>query len=325
MAASELQAAVVLIDNSFSSINGDFLPTRLGAEKATVESFSRYFLRGNKESVFGFGTLGEEDFGINTSLTEDLRKIKLNLDLIKPGGKILLEKGIRCGLFALKHRPKEITKRKLIILLSTQHDLTPEKADVLAAIANKDGACIDIFVFGNDAIDKETLKTFVSKLGNKSYFNEIPTGITDLSDRVMKDYMANFNAAMPPESADDFNYNGDDIQRAIEASRAEAGLPPNEFEEMDEDLMRAIQESMKDMDQIQREDEKKEEENKDGEKKEEEKNNEAQTNQDYEQDITNLIQSDQLANILAEFEGVDPNDPRFKQNKDQDKNDDQKK
>jgi hypothetical protein len=55
--STELQAVVVFFDNSLSSLNGDFPPTRLIAQTDTIEVLARLYLDGNPESVFGYSVL----------------------------------------------------------------------------------------------------------------------------------------------------------------------------------------------------------------------------------------------------------------------------
>ena len=126
MTAGDVQAVVILFDNSMSSINGDFAPNRLAAQKDAVEVLARTFLA-RRESRVGFGTLAGK-CGINTSLTSEARKLRINLESVTRDGEIHFEQAVKCGLYALKHRPKIINTRHMIILLGSKHDLTMEKA-----------------------------------------------------------------------------------------------------------------------------------------------------------------------------------------------------
>ncbi|KAH0795239.1 26S proteasome non-ATPase regulatory subunit 4 [Histomonas meleagridis] len=245
MSFNELQAVTILFDNSASSLNGDFLPTRFDAEKSTVETLARAYLRGNRESVVGFGTMADIDFGINTSLTKEARKIRQNLENVKRGGKVELEKAIKCGIYSLRHRPKEITNRRLIVILGSVHNVTNEKAEELAAFANKEGVNVDIVVFGDDPINIEPLKLFIDRLGEKSEFFKVDKGVTVLSDTVQQFFISRRPTTTEPQGQQPAPEDQeDDLQRAIRLSRQEAGIAGDE----DPELQEALRLSMMDLD-----------------------------------------------------------------------------
>lgn len=290
MSFNELQAVTILFDNSSSAINGDVLPTRFEAAKSTVESLARAYLRGNRESVVGFGTLSDFDFGINTSLTKDQRTIRQNLENVKRGGKVELEKGIKCGIYSLRHKPKEITNRRLIIILCSKHTMTMEKAAELAAFTNKEGVYVEFVVFGSDKIDIDPIKEYIDKLGDGSHLHIVTSNVTVLSDAVQQMFLSanrgsntqsNNNNEPGLDQDDDLrralalsqqeNIDGDaDLQEALRLSMMEFNqgqnneVPPsptvarnqnstvNEQEIDDPDLLAALQLSMQTFEEEQR-------------------------------------------------------------------------
>ena len=72
---SNQTAALIFFDNSDTSIDGDYRPTRIQAEKETVESFCDFFRRGNMQSVFGSGGMADADFGLKVSY---IKKYQIN-------------------------------------------------------------------------------------------------------------------------------------------------------------------------------------------------------------------------------------------------------
>ena len=182
-AAGDLQAVIILFDNSVTTIDGDFAPTRIDAQKATVEVLAGAFIRGNRETVVGFGTLAGA-CGVQVSLTHDLRKVRDYLDKVKRDGTVHFERAVKCALFALRHRPRDISFRHLIIILGSKHDLTEAAATELAQLVNKEGVCLDFVVFGDDGIDMGPLDKFAEGLGSGSRYVKVPKSSAFLCDTV---------------------------------------------------------------------------------------------------------------------------------------------
>jgi 26S proteasome regulatory subunit N10 len=219
------QAIFILIDNSFSSLNGDFVPTRLDAERSTVDVLARNYLQSNRESAVGFGTMGGH-FGVEMSLTRDLRRLRQNLDQIKRDGTVQFERSVKCAIYALRHRPKEIDSRRLIILLGSAHNLTEDQATSLAAMAVKEGVEVDLLAFGEDVSNIEPLKKFCEECNGKFYSIGKAAGV--LCDIVQQELVRN-NSAVVRRNTDELD---EDIRLAIQLSLETGGAnieqPPPE-------------------------------------------------------------------------------------------------
>lgn len=263
---------IILFDNSMSAIDGDFTPTRLEAQKAAVQALADSFSHGNRESMVGFGTLSGA-CGVHTSLTKDMRKFRQNLDNIQRDGTIHFEQAIKCGLFALRHRPREISLRHLIVMLGSKHDLTKEAAPELAGLVQRDGVILDLVVLGDDGIDLDPLNDFMKALGSQSRYVTIPKGRSYLAD-IVQDKLIHIDAgvgAVNPEDAElrqaiqQSSVDDEELQRAILLSLAEnnpamaetadpapgppkpaapAQPPSPSIDEMDEELLAAMKLSM---------------------------------------------------------------------------------
>lgn len=274
MSATECQAVIILFDNSMSAIDGDFTPTRLDAQKAAVQALADSFSHGNRESMVGFGTLSGA-CGVHTSLTKDMRKFRQNLDNIQRDGTIHLEQAIKCGLFALRHRPREISLRHLIVMLGSKHDLTKEAAPELASLVQRDGVILDLVVLGDDGIDMDPLNDFMNALGSQSRYVTIPKGRSYLAD-IVQDKLIHIGADVGdvnPEDAElrqaiqQSSVDDEELQRAILLSLAEnnplaetpepapappapaapAQPPSPSIDEMDEELLAAMKLSMEEV------------------------------------------------------------------------------
>lgn len=224
MSFSELQAVTILFDNSSSTINGDVLPTRFDAAKSTVESLARAYLRSNRESVVGFGCLSDEHFGIHVSLSKDARAIRQGLEAVRRGGRIALAKGIKCGLYSLRHRPKEISNRRLVVILCSPHGLTARDAEELSAFTNREGVRVDLVVFGSDAIDAAPLRAYIGALGDGSFLHVVDPRARVLSDAVQQLFVSAHRGGGGSAAGGDAGLDADaDLRRALEESQRESG------------------------------------------------------------------------------------------------------
>lgn len=329
--STRLTAAFMFIDNSNSSIDGDYNPTRISAQKETVESFCSFFYGKNRQSVFGFGCLADSDFGIKVSFTQKKEVFPDNLRSIKTGGKILLDRAIRCGILAMNQRPKDIQNQVLIFLIGSKHDLTNERAETIANTAYGKGISINIFVFGDEEIDEEPLKLLIEKMGVSSHYNRIPNGSYSLSSIILNQYCTNFNTNVPPSSMDIYINNDTDdpeLRKALAMSMQDQGID-------DPDIQAAIQESMKDQnqkppaEQNQPDDDEMDPELRSAIELSKQTGNDVpnDNNNNTQKEIDDLVNDpDQLNDILTEFQGT--NSKKSQENKKDDKDDkdkDQKK
>ena len=185
MASSDAQAVIILIDNSETTINGDFYPNRLDAEKIATSRLSQYLSRSSAKTQISIGTIGSQQFGIQSSLTTKYIKTSQAVAQAKRGGVAELEHGIRCAFLALRHRNPEITTRRVIAFIGSHHTLTAQAADKLAADANREGVSVDIVAFGDDVNDIDVLEEFTKKIQAQSYFVHAQPGTVILSDIVL--------------------------------------------------------------------------------------------------------------------------------------------
>ena len=272
MSAGDLQAVIILFDNSMTTIDGDFAPTRIDAQKTTVEVLASAFIRGNRETVVGFGTLSGA-CGVQISLTHDLRKLRDYLDKVRRDGTVHFERAVKCALFALRHRPRDISFRHLIIILGSKHDLTEAAATELAQLVNKEGVVLDFVVLGDDGIDMGPLDKFAEGLGSGSRYVKVPKSSAFLCDTVHDQLLrsgggftgapmteeAQLQQALRETAADE----DEELQRALllsltenqgAAEAAPAAPAPENTEqpqggedEMDEELLAAIAMSNEDV------------------------------------------------------------------------------
>ena len=158
-------SVIFLIDNSQSSIDGDFYPNRLQAQGLGVERLMNYYFRTNADTQVALGTLAEDEFGIIESLTKvgKPQKVSDKLPFIKRGGPIHLKDGIKCAFLALKQaNPKNY--KKIIAFVGSEHTFTADDALQLANYANYNQIQINIVTFGENVNDEENLQLLVEQI-----------------------------------------------------------------------------------------------------------------------------------------------------------------
>ena len=228
MSSSDSQAIIILIDNSETSINGDFCPSRLESEKVAVERLIQCFLRLSSKTLIGIGTLAKGEFGIIASLTNHPTKLDRSISSIKRGGMAQLVHGIKCGFLAFHSRCQDIPTHRIIAFIGSQHDLcTEEAASQLAAEANREGVSVDIVAFGDDVNSRKVLKVFTKQLGNKSvYIHANPKDM--LADTVL-------SSPINPRGQDEIVTNDPDLLKILEMSM--------QNDDIDEELQKVLEQS----------------------------------------------------------------------------------
>ena len=98
-----LEATMILLDNSYHSVNGDYFPTRLEAQKDAVSLLSTHKYNAHPESIVGVGLLADTTCML-TAPTEEKTKIMASLHSVQPRGTIELATRVSIAQLALKHR-----------------------------------------------------------------------------------------------------------------------------------------------------------------------------------------------------------------------------
>ena len=258
-------AVVILIDNSNKSIDGDFGPNRLDAQKMAAERIIADMHRNNQNSQVSIGSLAREGLGVIASPTKDRRKLSTALQRIKPGGPIQLFQGIKCAFLALHHRNiEEIKQQRVIVFVGSKYTLSQQQVANLANAANTENVAVDIIVFGNDVENTDVLEDFVSRIMRPSnlFFIGSGKGIS-LSNEVIlmlryKSVLGNPQPLTDDEQAiqmamyqslkdqEDQSYLDVDVQMALAASLLEKSHVTNNNQETqddnnDPDLLEAIE------------------------------------------------------------------------------------
>ena len=219
------ESIFIFIDNSETSINGDFGPNRFEAQKIAIERLSRFLLQKSSSSQIGLGTLSSIYSGIHLSLTKDLPQIYKTLTNFKIGGTINLVRCIKCSFLALKKNNSPFNKKRIICFIGAETDLTPNFSKEIIKIANNEDISIDFILFGNSLGNIDSLNNLILNLNIKSLIIRITDTTLMLSDSVIA-------SPLGPSYFNNFqNY-------SIISNFTEE-------DEIDEDILQAIQDSIK--------------------------------------------------------------------------------
>jgi 26S proteasome regulatory subunit N10 len=178
------RAVVVLLDNTSTSMDGDFYPTRLKAQTLTVERFAHYLLTVEPLAQIAVGTLSSSEFGVRSSLTGSLKRI---IDAVQTvtarAGCARLASGIRWAILALHHCPQDIRTKRILAFIGSDHDITTINAAELSEKMLAEKVYLDIVVFGPDVPRIPVLRRMIPKA-----FDQVCTFLTvEKSDTVLSD------------------------------------------------------------------------------------------------------------------------------------------
>lgn len=223
---TDAQNIVILIDNSDKSIDGDFYPNRLKAQKDATKELIRYFiLKLNNRTQISIGTLGSNKIGITAYLTDDPRKLNKAIDDIEPSGSIELYKGIKFAFLVLQYQYNEekqahtqeklVRKKRIIAFVSSEHSLTKEESESIQNTADNDNVSIDVIAFGNDVQSIEILSDTFEKIKDSHFLYAYDIN-RNLSDIVMSSPIVGDSSFFQTEYNDD-----PELQLAMEISYLE--------------------------------------------------------------------------------------------------------
>lgn len=164
-----LESTILCVDNTEYSRNGDFTPSRFGAQQDLIQTLARSKIRSHPENVIGLiATAGDRPTIVNT-LTSDSNKLltgfaKLDFN----GDENNFSTALRTAHLALKHRMSKNQKQRIIIMICSPLVETEQELVKLAKKLKKENVCVDIINFGEDEVNLERLAKFIETLNGKS-------------------------------------------------------------------------------------------------------------------------------------------------------------
>ncbi|KAK4240705.1 hypothetical protein C8A03DRAFT_13002 [Achaetomium macrosporum] len=186
-----LEAVMIVVDNSESSRNGDYTPTRYDAQSDAVNIIFQNVVQGNPESSVGLMSMGGKGPEVLATLTTDQGKILEGLHQTKKKirGSAHLATGIQIASLALKHRQNKAQKQRIIVFVCSPVEESERELVVLAKKLKKSSIGVDFVLFGDmDEENQAKLEAFSREIKgttDSSHLVVIPPSSKLLSDQLI--------------------------------------------------------------------------------------------------------------------------------------------
>ncbi|KAG8712314.1 hypothetical protein FRC11_000480 [Ceratobasidium sp. 423] len=196
-----LEATILLIDNSEYMRNGDYQPSRFGAQADAVNVVFTSKTDANPESTVGLMTLAGKAPEVLVTPTTNHGKILSALHQTKIGGSVDLATGLNVAQLALKHRQNKNQRQRIIVFLGSPLDTDEKSLVKLAKKLKKNNVAVDVVSFGEEDVNDALLRAFVDNLNSSdnSHLLSIPSGANMLiSDAILSSPILAGEDGIPP-------------------------------------------------------------------------------------------------------------------------------
>jgi len=190
---------MIVLDNSEWMRNGDYTPTRMGAQNDAINLLFRIKTQSNPENTVGLMTLAGKSPEVLVTLTSDLGKILSALHSVKIAGAGDFMTGVQIAQLALKHRQNKNQRQRIIVFVGS-----PVKADEKALVKlakkmKKNNIAVDIINFGEESENTAKLEAFIANVnsGDNSHIVTIPPGPHILSEKLKSTPIAEGEDGVP--------------------------------------------------------------------------------------------------------------------------------
>ncbi|KAK6342899.1 hypothetical protein TWF718_008280 [Orbilia javanica] len=182
-----LEATIIIVDNSESSRNGDYTPSRFEAQVDAVSLIFSAKTQANPESSVGLMSMGGKGPEVLATLTADFGKILSGLHSTKISGSCHLATGIQVAGLALKHRQNKSQRQRIIAFVGSPIAEDEKSLIRLAKKMKKNQIAIDFINFGEEAENTSKLEAFIANVNasDNSHLATIPPGPHLLSDQLV--------------------------------------------------------------------------------------------------------------------------------------------
>lgn len=183
-----LEATMIIIDNSESSRNGDYLPSRFGAQAEAVSMIFNAKTAANPESAVGLISMGGPSPTVLVTPTTDIGAILGGLHATKIKGKSHLGTALSIAALALKHRQNKSQRQRIVCFNCSEIQDEEKELVKLAKKMKKNNISVDFVAFGDlEGETKRKLELFNENVtgGDGSYLAVVPPGPNLLSDGIV--------------------------------------------------------------------------------------------------------------------------------------------
>lgn len=179
---------MIVVDNSESSRNGDYVPSRWEAQADAVNLIFGAKTQANPESSVGLMSMGGKGPEVLVTLTTDFGKVLDGIHRTKIRGGTHLATGIQIAGLALKHRQNKSQRQRIIVFTCSPIEEDEKSLVKLAKRMKKNNVSIDFVAFGDlDPVNTKKLEAFNENIkgGDGSHLAIIPPGPSLLSDHLV--------------------------------------------------------------------------------------------------------------------------------------------
>ncbi|QRV87472.1 hypothetical protein RhiJN_15490 [Ceratobasidium sp. AG-Ba] len=196
-----LEATILLIDNSEYMRNGDYQPSRFGAQADAVNVVFTSKTDANPESTVGLMTMAGKAPEVLVTPTTNHGKILSALHATKIGGSVDFQTGLAVAQLALKHRQNKNQRQRIIVFLGSPLEADEKSLVRLAKKLKKNNVAVDVVSFGEEDINDPLLRTFIDTLNSSdnSHLLSVPSGANLLlSDAIVSSPILAGEDGIPP-------------------------------------------------------------------------------------------------------------------------------
>lgn len=223
-----LESCMICIDNSEFSRNGDYIPTRLGAQIDTTNMLQNVMINppSHPESSIGILTMGQSGAKVRVSPTRDQTRLLTATSNMECGGVLKFCHGVKIAQLALKHRQNKAGEQRIIAIVCSPVEESEKDMKKLANFLRKEGINIDVVIMGDIEKNEDILTKFVGivdKEGENSHVIVAPVG--SVLSNVMRNSAVLGGGSSGGGAAGSDNNDGGDFGNY-------GGMDPNEDPEM---------------------------------------------------------------------------------------------
>jgi 26S proteasome regulatory subunit N10 len=183
------------MDNSEWMRNGDYAPTRHGAQYDMTSMLISAKLRVNHESTVGVLTMAGTGINVLASPTNDQAQLYSGLHGIPLAPKCNFAAGIQVAMLALKHRENKKGGQRVILIVGSPVDYDEKKLVKVGKQLRKNNVALDVITIGENSSNEEKLSKLIEAVNkdDNSRLVSVPAG-THPSDVVRQSAILNTGA-----------------------------------------------------------------------------------------------------------------------------------
>ena len=174
-----LESTLVCLDNSEFMRNGDYLPSRVEAQKDAAKLVTSYKTMANPENTDGIVSMAGSDVRVLASPTIDmgrLLKVVAELDL---GGTCDVAAGLQVAALALKHRSNKNGGQRVVLFVGSPVTTPEKKLSKVAKSLKKNNVAVDVVLMGDIEENERVMRAFVDVVdkNSNSHVLVVPAGV----------------------------------------------------------------------------------------------------------------------------------------------------